>query len=313
MNKLIMIGAIIVLILAVIFIRNTPKEIEYIETEQAFIRNGLSTNTSKRSIDLNQILDGGPGKDGIPSINNPNFIPIRESDIPDDTLGILVQSEMENKFYPYNILVWHEIVNDTIDDTPISITFCPLCGSAIVFERQNMTFGVSGKLFESNLLMYDDLTESLWSQALGEAVVGDKLGVKLNIYQSDIITQGEAERSFPNAISLSTDTGSNRNYSLYPYGDYNESESLIFSTSIDDKRFPPKTLLYVVPNNNSSIAFVREDLLKSMVAEKSGVKVEVQNDGTIKAMRDNINLPGYTEMWFSWSTHHQEDGTIWSN
>jgi hypothetical protein len=143
--KNIIIGIIILISLVAITINISagPKEEASQEPSNIFSKDNLSTDTSKTSIDLNQVLNGGPGKDGIPAINNPEFISILESSIPDETLGILVQSDEEIKFYPYNILVWHEIVNDTIGDTPVSVTFCPLCGSAIVFERQNMTFGVS--------------------------------------------------------------------------------------------------------------------------------------------------------------------------
>jgi len=285
--------------------------------EQLYINDNLSTDTSKLNINLNDILDGGPGKDGIPSINNPKFVSIDDSEFSDDTLGILIQSDTADKFYPYNILVWHEIVNDTIDDTPISVTFCPLCGSAIVYNREIdgkiLNFGVSGKLFESNLLMYDDLTESLWSQARGEAVVGEFLNTKLSVYSSDIITQGEVKKSFPNSLSLSTETGVSRDYTFYPYGDYDESERLFFPISINDKRFPSKTLMYVIPTESNSIAFVREDLMNNKTATKQDVTVVVQDDGTFRATKNGNVLPGYTEMWFSWATHHQEDGIVWSN
>lgn len=312
MNKILISSGIILLVGILLTLNNEEKENYPEVNNQIFINDGLKTNTDKTSIDLNQILDGGPGKDGIPSINDPKFVPISESNLSDDTMGILVQSGDESKFYPYNILVWHEIVNDTINNTGISITFCPLCGSAIVFERGNKLFGVSGKLFESNLLMYDNITESLWSQALGEAVVGDSLGEKLNIYPSNIITQGEVKDFFPDTLLLSSDTGYSRDYSRYPYGDYNETEKLIFPTSVQDKRFPAKTLLYVVPDDNRSVAFIKEDLLDKKEAEKVGINAVVQNDGTIVATKDGVVISGYIQMWFSWSTHHKEDGLIWS-
>ena len=273
------------------------------------------TNTNWEKVDPSIInaQNGGPGKDGIPALDDPKFVKLDEVTSSNEVQAIVVDNNGSKKVYPYNILIWHEIVNDTIGDTPVSVTFCPLCGSAIVFERQNMTFGVSGKLFESNLLMYDNLTESLWSQSKGEAIVGAKLGKKLSVYQSDIITQKEAKASFPNALSLSNKTGISRDYSRYPYGDYNESDKLIFPTSVDDKRFHPKTLLYVVPLEKSSIAFVREGLLKNMTAEKNGVEIKVMENETIQASKDGYIIPGYIEMWFSWSTHHQDDGFVWIN
>ena len=155
--------------------------------EQAFIRDGLKTNSAIRSIDLKLVLGGGPGKDGIPSIDSPTFTNIANADstITDETLGLYVKAGGVEKFYPYNVLVWHEIVNDVVGGTPLVVTFCPLCGSAIVFDAtydgEAHDFGVSGKLYDSNLLMYDRDTESLWSQIIGEAVVGDETGKKLTI------------------------------------------------------------------------------------------------------------------------------------
>ena len=97
----------------------------------------LQTNTANMLIPFEEILDGGPGKDGIPSIDNPTFIDVNDvENIPDESLGILVETSTGGRFYPYTILVWHEIVNDTIDGVPVAVTFCPLCGSAITFNRQ---------------------------------------------------------------------------------------------------------------------------------------------------------------------------------
>ena len=134
---------------------------EGVETKVAmnFLNFDLKTNTSKASIDLSLVLSGGPGKDGIPAINNPKFISLNEVDTNGDERGILLNSDNEQRFYPYTILVWHEIINDRFDGKDIAITFCPLCDSAVVYNRnindEILTFGVSGLLFESNLLMYD--------------------------------------------------------------------------------------------------------------------------------------------------------------
>ncbi|MCI0533252.1 DUF3179 domain-containing protein, partial [bacterium] len=129
--------------------------------EYAFEREGLRTNTAKTSIPLDKVLGGGPGKDGIPALTNPKFTSVLEAGkvFRDDSLGILVTAGGETRYYPYNILVWHEIANDVVGGKPLVVTFCPLCASAIVFEAsvdgEPREFGVSGKLYESNLLMYD--------------------------------------------------------------------------------------------------------------------------------------------------------------
>ena len=165
---------------------------EWKDKEQVFLRDGLTTDTSKTAIALEDILDWGPGKDGIPPIDAPAFL-IQEqvgeqmSYLSNEALGIVIVWVSEQRFYPYAIMNWHEIVNDELDGTPLAVTFCPLCGSAIVFDRrvddEVLRMGVSGKLFESNLLMYDDMTESLWSQARGKGVVGDFVDIKLSTYK----------------------------------------------------------------------------------------------------------------------------------
>lgn len=293
--------------------------------EQAFLRDGLKTNTAVRSIDLKAVLDGGPGKDGIPSIDDPKFTTIADADsrVADDTLGLFVEGEETKRFYPYNILVWHEIVNDVIDGRPILVTFCPLCGSAIVFypehDEGGYEFGVSGKLYDSNLLMYDRDSESLWSQITGEAVVGDKTGKKLQIYPSQIMTFAQLKESHPNAQVLSPDTGFVRDYSFYPYGDYDNNDALYFPVSVQDARLPAKTIMHIVNTENHSVAFDRVKLVDAGEAvatlpnDTQVIATEQNGEITVTYANDPTGqeIPGYTAMWFSWAAHHQEDGVVW--
>ncbi len=290
---------------------------------QRFLRDGLTTDTSKASIPLDRILSGGPSKDGIPSINDPKFTSIADasSSISDDTFGLLLTVGETTRFYPFNILVWHEIVNDVVEGRPLAVTFCPLCGSAIAYDAtldgEPEIFGVSGKLFESNLLMYDKKTESLWSQSRGEAVVGERLGTKLEIYPAQMLSFADVKNTYPEAEILSDKTGHIRDYRGNPYGNYNENDDIYFPVSVRDTRYPLKELMYVVPFGEQSAAFP----LKDIPAEGS---IELAMDGaTLKATQveheyhvtvngEGEPLPGYFEMWFSWAQHHQEDGIVWS-
>ncbi|MBT7754890.1 MAG: DUF3179 domain-containing protein, partial [Candidatus Magasanikbacteria bacterium] len=201
----------------------------------------FNIDLSMHSIDLNAILDGGPGKDGIPALTNPKTVSLDDVDTKEDILGILVEINDEKKYYPYNVLVWHEIINDTLGGKEIAVTFCPLCGSAIVFDRdvegEILDFGVSGKLFESNLLMYDTQTDSLWSQAKGEAVVGEKTDTKLTRIPFQLLSFKQIREKEENLDVVSTDTGFKRDYSVYPYGDYEENDSMVFPVSVNDKRY----------------------------------------------------------------------------
>jgi hypothetical protein len=255
---------------------------------------GLKTNLFKRSIDLRLVFDGGPGKDGIPAISNPQFV------------------------YPNNILVWHEIVNDSMAGKEYAVTFCPLCGSAVVFNRkvggETLSFGVSGKLFESNLLMYDDKTESLWSQSMGEAVVGDFTGTKLGLVKMQMLTFKDVQTKFPGAQVLSENTGYRRDYARYPYEDYEKTEALYFPVRVQDKRHFAKEMMYVFEVKGKSVAFPVKDLGDNTVTKTiKGETVSAERNGNaIDVAIENRSVPGYYEMWFSWVTHHKKTGIVWN-
>ncbi|MFC2163708.1 DUF3179 domain-containing protein [Acidobacteriota bacterium] len=278
---------------------------------------GFKTNLRKHSINLNLVRDGGPGKDEIPPIHNPQFVSIDVAMTKIREMGVFVDIKGERRFYPYNILVWHEIVNDSIQGEYLAVTFCPLCGSAIVFDRkvggQILRFGVSGKLYESNLLMYDDQTESLWSQSMGEAVVGDYTGSKLQLVRMQWLSFDEVKSKYPDTVVLSENTGYLRDYTRQPYLGYEKSEDLYFSVRIQDKRFFAKEMMYVFKVEGQSVAFPVRHLSeaketktikgKSVTAERVGGEINVIVEGKL--------VPGYYEMWFSWATQHQKEGFVW--
>ena len=287
---------------------NTVKEL-------GFENKGLKTNTNKTSIPLDKVLDGGPGKDDIPALTNPKFTSVEdaEKDIAGDIDGMVVSVGGTTKFYPFSVMVWHEIVNDVVGNKPLVITFCPLCGSAIVFDTKDQ-FGVSGKLYESNLLMYDKNTESLWSQSIGTAVVGDKTGEKLAIYSSQLMTFQNFKKKWPKGQVLSTDTGYNRDYSFYPYRDYNDNEDIFFPISVKDNRLPTKEIMYVVNAHEHSVAFPVKQLSSSVVSvavDDNKIFASIVNEEVIVRDASGKVLPGYNEMWFSWATQHQKDGVVW--
>jgi hypothetical protein len=198
---------------------------------EAFLRSWLTTDTSKSSIEIDEILWWWPGKDGIPSIDTPSFVSIEDVSnnyLSPESEWILVDLAGTKRWYSYNILNRHEIVNDSFgegdEETHVAVTFCPLCGSALVFDRtvdgELLEFGVSGKLHNSNLLMYDRTNESLRSQSLGEAVVWEFLGTKLAFVDADVLTRAEIQEFHPTTEILSTDTWARRNYDRIPYGSY---------------------------------------------------------------------------------------------
>lgn len=159
----------------------------------------------KYIVDPAKLVDGGPPKDEIPSIDDPKFVSVEEADkyIQDNELVSAIIYKGIKRVYPLQILVWHEIVNDVIRDDPVLITYCPLCGSGIAFERRvengEVAFGVSGKLYNSNLVMYDRKTNSYWSQIDGLAIIGELSGSRLNLLPIDTVSwRGTATRLNPN-------------------------------------------------------------------------------------------------------------------
>ena len=185
----------------------------------------LSDGT-KYIIHPSKIRSGGPPPDGIPPIDNPIFETVDEADgwLGDDELVVALKRGESVRIYPLDILVWHEIVNDTVAGDPVLITYCPLCGSAIAFSReidgQAVEFGTSGKLYNSNLIMYDRLTETYWTQIGGKAVIGELTGKELEPVSINTVTWGVWKVLHPDAEVLSRDTGFSRRYGQDPYGNY---------------------------------------------------------------------------------------------
>lgn len=184
------------------------------------------TDLTKTSIDLKELLPGGPPKDGIPSLSSPKFVQLLHAKgwlDPAEPVQVVV-SRGEVRVYPLQILIWHELVNDTIGGRPILVSFCPLCNAAVVFDRrmgdQTLEFGVSGMLRHSDMVMFDRATDSLWQQLSGEAIVGAYTGQRLAIVSSQVVPFGEVEENYPRAKVLSRDTGHARDYGRNPYVGY---------------------------------------------------------------------------------------------
>ena len=232
------------------------------------------TDGVKHIIPLDKIKGGGPPKDGIPSIDNPVFADIQNSNFMSDTDTVIgLEINGDAKAYPLFILVWHEIVNDTVGGTPVSVTYCPLCYTNQVFERiidgQEVEFGTSGKLYNSNLLMYDRFTESYWSQALGMAVTGELSGYRLNLIPFDVITWGDWKKLHSDTLVLTTDTGHIRSYSSDPYGNYYTEPRIMFPVDHSDDRMHPKEIILGFNQGNVYKAFKQNDIESSTVINDS--------------------------------------------
>lgn len=173
------------------------------------------------SIGLRQVVNDGTGRDGTPSLSQPQFVPIAEATTTESTPGITLEIGGERHFYPYNIIAWHQVINDSIGSTPLVVTYSPQCDSPAIYKRsmggQSVWFGVSGLSYHKDSLLYDQETQSLWRQSTGEAVVGERTGTKLEKLESEVITWGEAKQKYPTAVALSANTGFSRDYNLASY------------------------------------------------------------------------------------------------
>ena len=196
-------------------------------------------------IPKNLVLDGGPGKDGIPALDQPELIEASQATYLDDSdLVIGYVNGTTARAYPHKILDWHEIINDKVNDHLVAITYCPLTGTAIGWEREyggrTTTFGVSGLLYNTNLMPYDRATNSTWSQIRLQSVNGSLIGTDAITFPVVETTWGTWKSFYPNTQVVSTNTGHSRNYSRYPYGDYRTSSSLLFNVTKNDTRLPAK-------------------------------------------------------------------------
>ncbi|MCH7597632.1 DUF3179 domain-containing protein [Patescibacteria group bacterium] len=277
----------------------------------------FETDGVKHSIPIDEIRQGCFGRDCIPSVDKPIFVSVAEANniLPEDTVGIGLVFKSEERFYPFNMLVTREIVNDEIAGEPIVVTYCPLCGTGIVFERKVagkvFEFGVSGKLWQSNLLMYnreaDEDDISLWSQVLGEAVVGKHTGTKLPIIQSDIVRYTDWREDHPGSLVLNTGRiGDPYNGDYYRIArsfapNFNEANSplsptaYVFGIEIEGEfKAYPKELLMV---GETSDTFAGRTLTISK--EASGI-VRIFEEG------NDQPLPLITGFWFSWVAVHPD-------
>ena len=191
-------------------------------------RSWRQTDFSKCTIDLQEIISGGPPKDGIPPIDNPQFQPASEVDINTREPVISVSYAGEAKAYPLSILTWHEIVNDEIGGKPIAVTYCPLCNTTITFDMtyqgEVLDFGTTGSLRHSDLVMYDRQTESFWQQYNGDAIAGAYAGAQLSLIPSRLESFGEYKDRYPNGQVLSVPTNFIRRYGMNPYLGYDSAQ-----------------------------------------------------------------------------------------
>lgn len=284
-------------------------------SEEAKQLNGFELTDLK--IEEEAILPGGPPRDGIPSIDKPQYISPDKADFmkPDDMVLSFTQGNV-TRAYPLRVLVWHEIVNETIDGRPILVTYCPLCGTAMVFDRKVAdkvrSFGVSGLLYQSDVLMYDRESESLWSQLEMKAVSGPLSGTKLKWLASEHLTWETWKEKHPNGEVLSTKTGFRRNYGGRAYASYFDSPSPIKPVPKTRTELPEKDWVVGVLLGEHAVAFPVKDLEKSPKAvhtlgdQKVTLSYDPKSRLATATTADGEEIPNVTLFWFAWQAFHPQ-------
>lgn len=283
----------------------------------AYLLNGFQLEDA--TVPEAAIKHGGPPRDGIPAIDNPAFV--RASEATNLTPVSRVMGVIHNgiaKAYPILIMNWHEIVNDKFGDDAVLVTFCPLCGTGISFESmvdgKPSLFGVSGLLYNSDVLLYDKQTESLWSQVLGTAIVGPQKNAKLKRIPTSHTSWADWSERYPETLVLSEETGHARNYQRDPYRDYGDSKTVMFQVRNSSEKYHPKELVLAMTINGKMKAWPFSELRKAdsktFTDTLGGQVITIEFDdthNTARALNDKgEELPAFIAFWFAWYAFHPD-------
>ncbi|MFZ5921906.1 MAG: DUF3179 domain-containing protein [Chloroflexota bacterium] len=260
----------------------------------------FTTDFSRHSVPYDEIFSGGPPKDGIPSIDDPKFETITYADLwlGDREPVILVRVGDDARAYPIQVLMWHEIVNDEVGGLPLTITFCPLCNTAIAFERQVgdrvLDFGTTGRLRYSNLIMYDRQTETWWQQADGLAIAGDLTGTQLAFYPAAIVAWSEFTQAYPEGKVLSRETGFVRDYGRNPYEGYDDvnSSPFLYQGPPTPGRLLPMARVLTVDFSGEAVAYPYDTLAE------------------LSVVNDTVGEREIVVLWQAGATSPLDEGTV---
>ena len=267
------------------------------------------------SVPISRILVGGPARDGIPALTQPRWLPASEAPWHDDEIVVGVVQGEQARAYPIAILNWHELVNDTLGERRILVSYCPLCGTALVFDRdakgRARTFGVSGLLYQSDLLLYDRESESLWSQIAAKAITGPALGERLRVLRSSLLPWGDWKASHPDTEVLSLDTGHPRPYARDPYDGYEGSDTLIFPAPLDQRYHPKMPTLGVRLADGPARAYPALEVERAGGRvqdrfEGRSVRVSYQSEKQVFEVEAPLELEVIEGYWFAWAAFHPQ-------
>lgn len=266
------------------------------------------------SIPIQGIERGGPPKDGIPAIDRPKFVSAARARLAEEDRVLGITLDGITRAYPLRILNWHELVNDRFGTRAIVVTYCPLCGTGMAFEPPASTgvsgFGVSGLLYNSDVLLYDRTTQSLWSQILSTAISGPLVGTTLTAVPLTHTTWADWRRRHPATEVLSTDTGFERDYGRDPYAGYDRVQQLLFDVQHRDGRLPLKEWVLGLRVNGAAKAYPFSVLERTV--DSAGRMTDTLGGQALLIRYDRANrtaeafdaqgkpLTGTLSFWFAW-------------
>ena len=277
-------------------------------------------------IDIDKLLAPGVDKDGIPALTNPRWVKVADSDYPANPKARVVEVTAGGQAvaYPLGILNWHEIANDVVGDMPVAVTYCPLCDSVAVFDRRitsqdengkatvrTLEFGVSGLLYNSNVVMYERHNMGLWSQVYMRAVTGPDSGTMLKSLPVRMMTWEEFKKAHPDGEVLSTDTGHDRPYNANPYEGYLKSDR-VFGQFDFGHALPPKTLGVGIAAGDF-VTFITADAMpegKATVHTPGGDVQIVHEDAGFRVVDKPDNVAALQTFYHSWSAYYPDTKII---
>ncbi len=273
-------------------------------------------------VPFDSLMQACPARDCIPSIDEPDFVPAGEVEyLGEGDLVLTLTHNGITRAYPTRILDHHEIVNDMFGSDPVAITYCPLCGSGLAFDRrqngQVLDFGVSALLHNSDLIMYDRQTESLWQQITGEAFAGKSRGGQLRTLPLSMVTWGDWRQQYPDSEVLTVNGIQTDRYRKDAYAEYAESERLYMPVSSTDARLHPKRVIYGMEVGERALAVDAEYLAGegSWSNEYDGQKLflSLKAGGEVEASLDGEPITIHRMYWFAWYTFHPNTALIDGN
>jgi hypothetical protein len=278
-------------------------------------RNGFDLADSL--VPADEIHHGGPPRDGIPAIDDPQFVMSAETELAPDAWVLGIEWGARAKAYPLAILNWHEVVNDRFGNETVAVTFCPLCGTGMAFRAEvdgsPRRFGVSGLLYNSDVLLYDRESESLWSQIARTAISGPARGSRLEMLPVSHTTWADWRARHPDTLVLSEETGHRRNYTHNPYQGYEQSTQTYFPVAHRDPRYHPKERVIGIELNGIARAwpFSELALVPIPLEDRVGdVELRVEFDPAHRSGRvldgSSEEVPTVIAFWFAWAAFHPE-------